>query len=110
MHSILVSFVLLATSALSACGGKDANTQMCLDDNAKLQDLVAKKDDAARAAAADVYQACGISCDIVKDSDACAAFKNVTALLCEKEGNDVCKTLCEGSNGKKNEQACALVK
>ena len=110
MHSILVSFVLLATSALSACGGKDANTQMCLDDNAKLQDLVAKKDDAARAAAADVYQACGISCDIVKDSDACAAFKNVTALLCEKEGNDVCKTLCEGSNGKKNEHACALVK
>ena len=38
------------------------------------------------------------------------AFKDVTALLCDKEGQDTCKTLCEGSNGKKNEHACALVK
>lgn len=108
MRAILVSFCLFLTT--SACGGKDANTQLCLDDNTKLKDLVAKKDDAAKELAGLVYQTCGISCDITKDADACGAFKDVTALLCDKEGNDTCKTLCEGSNGKKNEHACSLVK
>ena len=108
MRAIMVIFALFVS--VSACGGKDANTQLCLDDNTKLKALVAAKDDAARELAGQVYQTCGISCDITKDADACSAFKDVTTLLCEKEGNDTCKTLCEGSNGKKNDAACALVK
>jgi len=108
MRATMVIFALFF--AASACGGKDANTQLCLDDHTKLKGLVAAKDDAARELAGLVYQTCGLSCDIMKDADACGAFKEVTALLCDKEGKDTCKTLCEGSNGKKNESACALVK
>jgi hypothetical protein len=111
MRNVFLALLTACSLALaaSACG-KDANTQMCLDDNAKLKDLVAKKDNGARSVAGDVYQSCGISCDVTKDADACAAFKDVTKMLCEKEGQDACKELCEGNNGKKNEHACALVK
>jgi hypothetical protein len=99
----------LAALLLVACG-KDANTQMCLDDHAKMKELMAKEDNAAREVASGAYQSCGISCDVVEDKDACAAFADITKVLCDKEGPEACKTLCEGSNGKKNETACALVK
>jgi hypothetical protein len=95
---------------LSAACGKDANTQLCLDDNKKLADLMAKKDDAAREVASNAYQTCGISCDVTSDKDACAAFADITKILCDKEGPEQCQKLCEGSNGKKNETACGLVK
>ena len=94
--------------ALSGCG-KDANTKMCLDDYAKMKDLMSKEDNSARDVAGGAYQACGISCDVTKDEDACAAFEDVTKILCEKDGDEACKQLCEGSNGKKNETACKLV-
>jgi hypothetical protein len=100
---------LLLVVLAPACG-KDANTQLCLDDEKKLDELMAKKDDAARDVASGAYQTCGISCDVTKDADACAAFTDITKILCEKEGQDACKTLCEGTNGKKNETACGLVK
>jgi hypothetical protein len=97
----------LTAAALALGCGKDANTKMCLDDAKKLDDLIAKKDNEARKLAGDVYQTCGISCDVTKDADACAAFKKVTTILCQKEGQETCKKLCE--EGKKNETACALV-
>lgn len=109
MRTLLAS-IFASALLVSACGGKDANTKMCLDDNAKLKDLVAKKDNAAKEQSGLVYQACGISCDVTKDADACAAFKEVTALICDKGGQEACKALCEGEGGKKNEAACALVK
>ena len=108
MRRIVFAFGLCVALASGLACGKDANTQMCLDDYEKLKGLMAKEDDTARGVAGDVYQACGISCDIVEDKEACAAFADVTKILCEKEGADMCKTLCEGSNGKKNETACAL--
>ena len=109
MRTLLASFFASAL-LVSACGGKDANTKLCLDDNAKLKDLVAKKDEGAKELSGLVYQTCGISCDITKDADACAAFKDVTALICEKAGKEACKTLCDGEGGKKNEIACGLAK
>lgn len=109
MRYVIVT-VLMSLAPFTACGGKDANTQICLEEYAQFKDLNAKKDEAAREKAGLVYQSCGISCDIVQDADACAAFKDVTTVICDKEGQEACKTLCEGTNGKKNETACALVK
>jgi hypothetical protein len=103
-------FVALAVLGLGLGCGKDANTKMCLEENAKLKGLMEKKDNSAREVAGMVYQSCGISCDITKDEEACTAFRDVTKTLCEKDGQDACKVLCEGSNGQKNETACALVK
>ena len=95
--------------SLGGCG-KDANTKLCLDDVAQFEKLTTAKDEKAREIAIGAYQTCGISCDVTKDADACKAFKRLTEVICEKEGQDACKTLCEGSNNKKNESACALVK
>lgn len=51
-----------------ACG-KDADTQMCLDDCEKMKGSMAEGDDEARQVAAGAYQACRISCDVTKDED-----------------------------------------
>ena len=79
-------------------------------DLAQFEKLNAAGDQKARQLAADAYGPCGVSCDAAKDADACKAYKRLTEALCEKEGQDMCKTLCAGSNNKKNEIACALVK
>lgn len=110
MRSAWMFGCLLGICVGAAACGKDANTQMCLDDYEKMKGLMAKEDNSARQVAGGAYQACGISCDVTKDKDACAAFEDITKILCEKEGQEECQRLCEGSNGKKNETACGLVK
>jgi hypothetical protein len=110
MRALSVLSILFVVSILPACGGKDANTEICLRELKEFEKLHAAQDEKAREVAGGVYQSCGISCDIVKDADACKAFKRVTEVICEKEGQETCKRLCEGSNNKKNETACALVK
>ena len=98
--------------AFGLCGcGKDANTQMCLDDFKKFEEANAAKDNAAQQLAGSVYQACGISCDVTKDEDACGAFKSVTEVICEKEGKERCETLCNAGGGESetNEHACAAI-
>lgn len=100
-----LGFVLGLSFPLIACG-KDANTQMCLDDFAAFEKANADKDNKARELAGGVYQACGISCDVTKDADACAAFEKVTKVICEKEGKAACDELCKSDSGEKNEHAC----
>ena len=110
MRHLTIALALAAFALVgpAACGGKDANTKLCLEEYAKLGELMEAKDDKARQVAGGVYQSCGISCDITKDEDACKAFESVTKTLCDKEGKEACQKLCEGSNDKKNETACAL--
>lgn len=101
--------IVVGVLALGPCGcGKDANTQICLDDFKKFEEANAAKDNAAQKLAGGVYQSCGISCDVTKDEDACAAFKSVTEVICEKEGKEQCEKLCNAPSGK-NEHACAAV-
>ena len=97
----------LALLAVSGCG-KDANTQMCLDEFAEFEKAHAAKDEKAKQLAGGIYQTCGISCDVVKDAEACAAFKTVTEVICDMEGKDACQALCDGGNAK-NETACSKV-
>ena len=97
----------LAVFTLSACG-KDANTKICLEEFAAFEKAHAAKDEKAKDLAGGVYQSCGISCDIVKDADACAAFKTVSEVICDKQGKEACQKLCDGG-GSKNETACAKV-
>jgi len=97
----------LAFISLAACG-KDANTKICLEEFAEFEKAHAAKDEKAKTLAGGVYQSCGISCDVVKDADACAAFKTVTEVLCDKGGKEACQKLCDGGNSK-NETACAKV-
>ena len=98
--------LLLALSFSPLACGKDANTQMCLDDFAAFEKAHAAKDEKAKELAGGVYQACGISCDGVKDADACTAFEKVTKVICEKEGKEACAELCQPASGPKNEHAC----
>ena len=115
MHSRawLSTFACVFALGLSGCG-KDANTQICLDDFKKFEEANAAKDNAAQKLAGGVYQTCGISCDITKDEDACAAFKSVTETMCEKDGKERCEKLCNSGRGnsenpEKNEHACAAL-
>lgn len=103
--------ILLALFFLTAACGKDAATQMCLDDFEKFDKAAKAKDEAAKDLAAPAYQACGIACDVTKDEDACSAFKGVTETMCAEMGKESCTKLCEGGEGdEKNEHACAKVK
>ena len=102
--------ILLALFFLTAACGKDAATQMCLDDFEKFDKAAKAKDEAAKDLAGPAYQACGISCDVTKDEDACSAFKNVTETICEQSGKEACEKLCEAGEGDKNEHACAKLK
>lgn len=102
---------VLALLFLTAACGKDAATQMCLDDFEKFDKAAQAKDEAAKDLAAPAYQACGIACDVTQDEDACKAFKGVTDEMCEQMGKESCTKLCEGGEGdKKNEHACAKLK
>jgi hypothetical protein len=103
MHSIarLAALVLLVSTAC----GKDANTQLCLDDFAKLKEAGAPKGAGVPKDAGVVYQTCGISCDVTKDADACKAFETTADMICDGGGKDACQALCDGDT-KKNERAC----
>jgi hypothetical protein len=107
--------LLLASSFAIALGfgacGKDANTQLCLDEFKQFEASIAAKDNKAQELAGGLYQTCAISCDITKDEEACAAFKKVTEVICEKEGKETCQKLCDTGKGnsekpEKNEHAC----
>jgi hypothetical protein len=98
--------LLLVLSFSPIACGKDANTQMCLDDFAAFEKAHAAKDEKAKELAGGVYQACGISCDVTKDADACSAFEKVTKVICDKEGKEACAELCQPASGPKNEHAC----
>lgn len=109
--SILLAFAL--GLGFSACG-KDANTKICLDEFKQFETAVAAKDNKAQQLAGGIYQSCGISCDITKDEEACAAFKKVTEVICENEGKEACQDLCDKGKGnsekpEKNEHACAAL-
>ncbi|MCH9683625.1 MAG: hypothetical protein K0V04_19460 [Deltaproteobacteria bacterium] len=108
MHHRASFLALAAALVLPACG-KDANTTMCLDEFKQFEAAVAAKDEKARQLAGGIYQSCGISCDITKDEEACAAFKQVTEVLCEKEGKEHCETLCKAGESESNEHACAAL-
>lgn len=101
MRSIATLSLLVS---LAACG-KDANTQLCLDDFAKLEKAGAPKGEGVPKDAGLVYQTCGISCDVTKDGDACKAFETTTDMICEGGGKEACEALCAGDS-KKNEHAC----
>ena len=101
MRSIAVLSLLVS---LAACG-KDANTQLCLDDFAALEKAGAPKGAGVPKDAGTVYQTCGISCDVTKDSDACEAFEKTTDMICEGGGKEACAALCAG-DAKKNAHAC----
>jgi hypothetical protein len=108
-----IAFTLALCLGLAGCG-KDANTQLCLDEFKQFEASVAAKDNKAQELAGGLYQTCGISCDITKDAEACAAFKKVTEVICEKEGKEACQALCDTGKGssekpEKNEHACAAV-
>jgi hypothetical protein len=98
----LVAFALLVSTV--ACG-KDANTQMCLDDFAALQKAGAPKGAGVPANAGVVYQTCGISCDVTKDADACKALETTVDMICDGGGKDACQALCD-ADAKKNDRAC----
>ncbi len=83
---------------------------MCLDSFEKFETAHKAEDEAAKGLAGDTYQACGISCDVTKDEDACAAFKSVTETMCSKMGKETCEKLCDDGNGEKNDHACAALK
>lgn len=105
-----LAFTFALGLLFGACG-KDANTQMCLDEFKQFEAAMAAKDEKAKALAGGIYQSCGISCDITKDEEACGAFKKVTEVLCEKEGKEACQKLCDSGKGntekpEKNEHAC----
>ncbi len=102
-----LAFTVALLAGFSGCG-KDANTQLCLDEFKQFETAMAAKDNKAQQLAGGIYQSCGISCDITKDAEACAAFKTVTEVICEKEGKEACQALCDGGN-QKNEHACAAV-
>ncbi|HET6581796.1 MAG TPA: hypothetical protein VFG69_00090 [Nannocystaceae bacterium] len=103
MRSIarLAALVLLVSTAC----GKDANTQLCLDDFETLKKAAAPKGAGIPKDAGLVYQTCGISCDTVKDADACKAFEATADMICDGGGKEACQTLCDG-DAKKNEHAC----
>jgi hypothetical protein len=108
-----LAFTLALVLGLPGCG-KDANTQMCLDEFEQFKTAVAAKDNKAQQLAGGIYQSCGISCDITKDAEACGAFKRVTEVMCENEGKEVCQKLCDSGKGnpdkpEKNEHACAAL-
>ncbi len=114
MHSRTLSIALVACFSTGLGCGKDANTKICLDEFAEFEKAVEAKDAVAGEKAPAVYQSCGISCDVVEDDEACAAFKKVTEVICEKEGKDACQDLCDKGKGtdenpEKNEHACAAV-
>lgn len=104
----------IATALVLPACGKDANTQICLDEFKQFEEAVAAKDNKAQQLAGGVYQSCGISCDITKDEEACAGFKRVTEVICEMEGKERCEELCNKGKGnsekpEKNEHACAAL-
>lgn len=108
-----LTFALALGLAFGGCG-KDANTQLCLDEFKQFETAVAAKDNKAQELAGGLYQTCGISCDIVKDEEACGAFKRVTEVICENEGKEACQKLCDSGKGnaekpEKNEHACKAV-
>jgi hypothetical protein len=105
-----IAALLVVSLALFAACGHDAATRMCLSDHAKLQQLIAKKDNTALKEAMLVVQECGHSCTTTANEEACKAYKDATVLICTEEGQAACKGLCEDISGKKNETACALVK
>lgn len=107
-RSLALTFAL---GLLFGACGKDANTQMCLDEFKQFETAMAAKDDKAAELAGGIYQSCGISCDITKDEEACGAFKKVTEVMCENGGKDTCQKLCDSGKGnsekpEKNEHAC----
>ena len=113
MLSRTVLLTLAALLVLPACG-KDANTKICLDEFKQFEEALAAKDNKAQELAGGIYQSCGISCDITKDEEACAAYKRVTEVICEKEGKEACEELCKAGEGnsenpEKNEHACAAL-
>jgi hypothetical protein len=87
-----------------ACG-KDANTQLCLDDVAALEKAGAPKGAGVPSNAATAYQTCAISCDTAKDADACKAMEKTADMICEGGGKEACEALCSGDE-KKNAHAC----
>ena len=101
------TLLLTLTALLVLPGCKDANTKMCLDEFKQFEEALAAEDNKAQELAGGIYQSCGISCDITEDKDACAAFKRVTEVICEKEGKEACEELCNA--GEKNEHACAAL-
>jgi hypothetical protein len=101
MRSIAALSLLVS---LVACG-KDANTQLCLDDFATLEKAGAPKGKGVPKDAGTVYQTCGISCDVTKDADACKAFEKTTDMICDGGGKEACDALCAGDE-KKNAHAC----
>jgi hypothetical protein len=114
MHQRTTSLAFTLALALLGCG-KDANTQLCLDEFKQFEAAVTAKDNKAQELAGGLYQTCGISCDITKDEEACGAFKKVTEVICEKEGKEACQKLCDSGKGnsekpEKNEHACAALK
>lgn len=110
---VSLSFAFALGLAFGGCG-KDANTQLCLDELAQFEEAMAAKSDKAKQLSGGLYQTCGISCDITKDEEACAGFKRVTEVICDKEGKETCEKLCNEGKGnsekpEKNEHACAAL-
>jgi hypothetical protein len=87
-----------------ACG-KDANTQLCLDDVAALEKAGVPTGKGVPNNAGVTYQTCGISCDTTKDADACKALEKTADMICDGGGKQACEALCAG-DAKKNEHAC----
>lgn len=104
MRSLFALAALALVVSATACG-KDANTQLCLDDFATLQKAGAPKGAGVPQNAGLVYQTCGISCDVTKDADACKAFETTTDMICDGGGKEACQALCDGDE-QKNERAC----
>jgi len=105
MRSLVTRFAALTLFvALPACG-KDANTQLCLDDLAALEKAGAPKGAGVPKNADVVYQTCGVSCDVTKDADACKALEKTADMICDGGGKEACEALCAGDT-KKNEHAC----
>jgi len=102
-----LALLISCFASLLACG-QDPATRMCLSENEHLTQLLAGSDRSTRREAVVVYQACAHACQTVGGEEVCKAYRDVTTHLC-KEEQVLCKDLCEGTSGHKNETACALL-